>query len=101
MSMIGALPMGVGHQEGVVWRAEQPPMVRIGQRRRRRVRLEGVAVCGLAGHPHRNPIRRRTFGVARAKAALAEFGNVIGHEMKAGARAGREAGRTFAIAPAG
>ena len=38
-----AFAMGVGGQERVVRRAEQPPVVRIGQRRGRRIRLELVA----------------------------------------------------------
>jgi hypothetical protein len=68
--------------------------VGIGQRRRRRIRLERITVRRLARHAHRNAVGERALGIACAQATPGKFGDMVGHQRKAGAGAGREIGGT-------
>ncbi len=96
-----AVAVRMGGEERVVRRADQPPVVGIGQRRRRRIGLEVVAVERLARHPHGDAVGERTLGIARAHPALGELGDVARHQGEAGAGAGRQIGRTARAALAG
>jgi len=96
-----ALAMGIGCEKSVVRGAEQAPAVRIGQRRRRRIGFERIAVGRPARHAHGDAVGERALGIACAQAAPGEFGDVVGHQGEAGAGAGREIGGTTRAVLAG
>jgi hypothetical protein len=96
-----ALAMGIGCKKSVIRRAEQAPAVRIGQRRRRRIGLERIAVGRFARYAHGDAVGERALGVACAQAASGEFRDVVGHQGEAGAGAGREIGGTTRAVLAG
>ena len=69
-----ALAMGIGCEKSVVRRAEQAPAVGIGQRRRRRIGLERVAVGRLARHAHGDASASARLGSRAHRPRLANSG---------------------------
>ena len=97
-----ALAVGVGGEERVVRRADQPPVVAVGQRIGRIERLELVGRRRLARHAHVDAVHHRGARIAGADAALGELDLMLGHQREAGAAAGRKPGRAvLAVAAAG